>query len=200
MKDKIYGITVAHLLSDQNIAFGQIKNSISGTSLSGNWVFSSKQRNEITSICRSHILISNLKTRRALEAISKVDFTFGDFPYFLTCVKDEELNLKNEWEAHIFENPKKAKTLVTPVWPSWQTDLSIEDPIQALTRSGKSAHPDSTPDDMKSLIALARIVRHALDNWRDLEDIRIGRKYLGLSKGEPRLWPPAWEIKVCGSN
>jgi|UPI00048AFDFA hypothetical protein len=200
IQDKIYGITVACLLPDGTIAFGQVKNTLSGTSLSGNWVFSVDQFDAITSVCHSHVVIADEETRRALEAISGLNFLFGEFGEFVNCVMESEKRFKDEWEEYLVKNPKKTKTLVTPVWPHWHDDLSIDNPIQSLSNSGKSAHPDSTPEDMKALIALARIVRHALDNWRSLEDMRVARKYLDLSVGEQKFWPSDWKISEGGTK
>ena len=199
-QDKIYGITVACLLPDGTIAFGQVKNTLSGTSLSGNWVFSIDQFEAIISVCRSHILIADEETCRALETTSGLKFLFGEFSDFVNCVKGAEKRLKDEWEEHVLENPKKTKTLVPPVWPHWHNDLTIHNPIQALSNSGKSAHPDSTPEDMKSLIALARIVRHALENWRSLEDMRVARKYLDIAVGKQKIWPTDWKISERGAK
>ena len=98
------------------------------------------------------------------------------------------------------ENPKKVKTLVPPKWANWVNVLEIEDPIRSLVNSGRSAHPDSTPEDMKSLIALARMVRHVLDQWRDLEESRFARKFLEASKADPALWPTNWEIDEMGTK
>ena len=112
----------------------------------------------------------------------------------MSSIQTLEKNFRTEWETFLEGNPKKAKTLVPPKWSNWSNVLEIEDPIRSLANSGRSAYPDSTPDDMKSLIALARMVRHVLDQWRDLEDSRTARKFLEASKAEPALWPTNWHI------
>ncbi len=196
--NRFHGIAVAHLLSDDSIAFGQVKNSLSGTSLSGNWIFTSSDHEEISSVCRSHILISNSETLRAVEKNSDHSFFFGDFKNLMSSIQSLETNFRAEWESFLEGNPKKAKTLVPPKWANWANPFEIEDPISSLANSGRSAYPDSTPEDMKSLIALARMVRHVLDQWRDLEDSRIARRFLEASKAEPALWPANWEIAEVG--
>jgi hypothetical protein len=195
---KFYGLTVAQLLPDKCIAFGQIKNSISGTSLSGNWVFSQNEPDSISSVCKSHILISTKEALGSIEKNSNQTIFYGDFNELVSSIKSQEKDLKNEWEAYLLENPKKAKTLVSPSWANWSNALSIQDPIGSLSKSGRSAHPDSTPEEMKSLIALARMARQVLDIWRELEDSRVSRKFLEASKPDARLWPPDWAISERG--
>jgi hypothetical protein len=195
-----HGLTVAHSLPDGTIAFGQIKNSLSGTSLSGNWVLSQIEHDAISSVCRSHIVVSNKETLKLIEQVSNQSFYYGEFNALISSIQSAENALRIQWDEHLLENPKKAKTLVPPAWANWKNALTIEDPISSLVNSGRSAHPDSTPDDMKSLIALARMVRHVLDVWRDLEDSRFSRKFLNISKVEPRIWPPDWNLSERGSK
>jgi hypothetical protein len=198
--EKFHGLTVAQLLPDESIAFGQVKNSLTGTSLSGNWLFSQKDSDAISSVCRSHILISNMVTLERITRSSSQNIFYGNFDDFVSSIKSDEENLRIEWEAHLQENPKKAKTLVSPTWANWKNTLSVEDPIGSLIASGRSAHPDSTPDDMKSLIALARMARHVLDIWRELENSRISRKFLKGSREAERLWPHNWQIERLRSK
>lgn len=192
--NRFHGITVAHLLSDDSIAFGQIKNSLLGTSLSGNWIFSTSDMHAIASVCRSHILISNNETFNAIEKKSDQTIFYGNFSDLVSSIQALEANFRTEWESFLVANPKKAKTLVTPKWANWENVFEVEDPIRSLSNSGRSAHQDSTPEDMKTLIALARMVRHVLDQWRELEDSRVARKFLEASKAVQSIWPNNWEI------
>jgi hypothetical protein len=198
--DDFHGITVAQLLLDGTLAFGQVKNSLSGSSLSGNWVFSQDDSDAISSVCRSHIVVSTEATLRQIEKASSQRIFHGNFGALTASIQTEENKLKIEWEKHLLENPKKAKTLVEPNWANWNNELNIEDPVTSLIKSGRSAHPESTPDDMKSLIALARMVRHVIDLWRETEDSRFSRKFLSISEEDPRLWPPSWTISQGGSK
>ena len=195
-----HGLVVAHALPSGKIAFGQVKNSLSGTSLSGNWIFSQDESDAISSVCRSHILVSTKGTLKLIESTSSQNVFYGDFDALVSSIQSVENDFKREWDAHLAENPKKAKTLVQPAWPNWQHNLRIEDPISSLINAGRSAHPESTPEDMKALIALARMVRHVLDIWRELEDSRSSRKFLEISKEDPRMWPPLWNIAERGSK
>jgi hypothetical protein len=198
--DKFHGITVAQLLPDGNLSFGQVKNSLSGTSLSGNWIFSQDDSDAVSSVCRSHIVVSTEATLRQIEKVSSQSIFHGDFAALVASIQTEENKLRSDWEKHLLDNPKKAKTLVEPNWANWKNELNIEDPVASLIKSGRSAHPDSTPDDMKSLIALARMVRHVIEIWRDVEDGRFSRKFLSISKEDPRLWPSSWTISKRGSK
>ena len=198
--DDFHGITVAQLLPDGTLTFGQVKNSLSGTSLSGNWHFSQNESDAISSVCRSHIVVSTQATLSQIEKASNQTIFYGDFAALVTSIQIEENELRSEWEKHLLENPKKAKTLVEPKWANWKNELNIADPVSSLIKSGRSAHPDSTPGDMKSLIAMARMVRHAIELWRDLEDGRFSRKFLNISKEDPRLWPPSWSVSQRGSK
>jgi len=189
-----HGVTVAYLLPNESIAFGQVKNSMSGTTLSGNWIFSKDESESISSVCRSHILVSSKETLNFIESISTQSFAFGDFDELVSSIRHLEDVFRKEWVGYLAENPKKAKTLVPPKWATWLSHLSIDEPIQSLNKSGRSAHPDSTPVDMQSLIALARMVRYVLDIWRELEENRFSRKFLQSSKVNPQLWPPNWDV------
>jgi hypothetical protein len=189
-----HGLVVAHVLPDESLAFGQVKNSLLGTSLSGNWIFSKDDSDGISSVCRSHILIATEEVLGIIENVSSQSIFYGDFNELVSSIQSLERDLKESWEKHLLENPKKTKTLVEPNWSKWMNVLEISNPIESLTQSGKSAHPDSTPDDMKSLIALGRMARHVLDNWRELEENRVAKKFLKLSQVEPRIWPPNWVI------
>lgn len=196
--NSFYGLTVAQLLPDKSISFGQVKNTFSGTSLSGNWVLEQNDSDAISSVCRSHILIASKETLGAVEKATSQQIFFGDFNELLISIQAEEQNFKSEWEAYLLANPKKAKTLVPPNWANWSNELSVNEPIESLNRLGRSAHPESTPDDMTALIALARMVRHVIEIWRDLEDSRKSRKFLTSSSEDPRLWPPNWRISERG--
>ena len=193
-----HGLVVAHTLPDGKIAFGQVKNSLFGTSLSGNWIFSRNESDAISSVCRSHILVSTKATVNLIESTSSQKVFYGDFDALVSSIQSLENDFKHEWESHLSKNPKKAKTLVQPAWPNWRNRSTIDDPISSLINAGRSAHPDSTPEDMKALIALARMVRQVLDIWRELEDSRFSRKFLEISKEEPRLWPPNWNVSEQG--
>ena len=195
-----HGLTVAQLLPDGRISLGQVKNAFSGTSLSGNWIFDIDNSDEISSVCRSHILIATQPTLELIRESCNQSVFDADFNELVSSIQSEEIKLRNEWDAHLLENPKKAKTLVQPTWANWENALAIEDPISSLNNLGRSAHPDSTPDDMKSLIALARMTRYVLDIWRELEESRFSRKFLSVSKEDPRLWPPNWKISERGSK
>ncbi len=195
-----HGLVVAYTLPDGKIAFGQVKNSLSGTSLSGNWIFSQNESDSISFVCRSHILISTKDTLKLVESTSSQNVFYGDFDELISSIQSLENDFKREWDSHLLNNPKKAKTLVQPAWPNWKNSLKISDPISSLINAGRSAHPDSTPEDMRALIALARMVRQVLDIWRELEDSRFARKFLEISKDEPKLWPPGWNINERGSK
>lgn len=198
MKDRqsieFCGITVACALSNETIAFGQVKNSLSGTTLSGNWIIDADDARGLSSLCRSHVLISDVDTFNSIQTALNDELYFGDFNELVSSIKSLEKEFRDEWDRYLFENPKKAKTLAEPRWLTWPHVLDINYPVQSLVKSGKSAHPDSTPEDMRSLIALARMVRQVLDNWRFLEDQRSVRKFLETSNQLPRLWPPSWKI------
>ena len=197
---KFHGLTVAQLLPDGQISFGQVKNALSGTALSGNWVFAQNMSGEISAVCRSHILVATQQTVELIRKTSNQIIFHGDFNELLASIQSEEIELRTEWDAHLLKNPKKAKTLVEPTWANWENALAIEDPVSSLNNLGRSAHPDSTPDDMKSLIALARMTKYVLDIWRELEESRFSRKFLNVSKEDPRLWPPNWRISEQGSK
>lgn len=198
MKDQeangFYGIVVACAVDSKTIAFGQVKNSLSGTSLSGNWIIDVNDPHGMGSICRSHVLISDVSTFNSIQTALKDEVYFGEFNELVLCIKSAEKEFRDEWENYLSENPKKAKTLVEPSWLSWPNILDINYPVESLVQSGKSAHPESTPEDMRSLIAMARMVRQVLDNWRSIEEQRTVRKFLKTSNELPRLWPPGWKI------
>ena len=186
------GAVVCWALSRDQLAFGQIKNSLSSTSLSGNWVIEIDDVSAIESICRSHVLISNDLVFQKLKNSGAGNINRGDLHDFLSRSTQVQSEVDQQWRQHLVANPKKVNSLVAPNWPNWLEGIDLSLPIETLTRNGKSPHPDNTPEDMKDLIATARVVKSVLDNWRDIEEQRYSKKFLEISKLEIRLWPPGW--------
>ena len=109
--------------------------------------------------------------------------------------EDAEQALVETWVAYRDEEPKKRaklKPLAARTWPAVGED---GDAAKILKRVGRSPYPDSTPTNMRDIIALARLVGYVMETWYDLEAERISRAYLNEGDTTRRLYPPEWLAK-----
>ena len=109
----------------------------------------------------------------------------------LACEKAEQ-ELVETWEVYRDEEPKKRanlKPLAARTWPSVSED---GDAAKILKRVGKLPFPESTPNDSRDILALARLIAYVIDTWFDLETDRISRAYLNEGDVIRRLYPTEW--------
>ncbi len=88
------------------------------------------------------------------------------------------------------------KKLAHPEFYEWPETISLNSAEEALTSLGKLGKISGTDEDMRNVLASARLIKHFIDKWRSDEIERSNRLYVLGHEAEVSILPKNWLEKI----
>ncbi len=163
-----------------------------GVFFTGAWILRGPQPKEIQDRLSHRIPIGTVDGIKRIEAILGESFHSADLTDLVAACETAEESLNATWREYQSEEPKKRVNLVPLAARTWPAVTEDGDAARILKQIGKQPHPESTPPEMRDVLALARLVGYISETWYELEGERISRAYLNEGDTNRSLYPPAW--------
>lgn len=191
-KDRALGIATINAVSERQIIIQHVALSLDGATLAGAWHLDDANFSAIPNLITHWIPVGD-KQGLELAAIAVHDPLFGASLVDLVAMgRNSEDSLRVEWENHQGDDPKKREKLVPIKQIGWPEIRDIETPSKALESVGRTPYPTTTPREVRTSLALARLVQYIANCWTELEAERVIRKYLSGSQRKREILPPNW--------
>jgi hypothetical protein len=189
---KFVSLAIIEITSDERIIIEALSVSKSEVVLSGAWVFSVKQIDSIKGVLAGSLLIPLGDEKRLREFLVDSQYIYLELQPFLEEAKLAASEAALSFDSFKADSPSKRKKLVAPKFYNWPDSVNLNNATDILESMGKLAIPLGTPDEMKRLIAAARVLKHLIDKWRLDEQERINRKYIQGNEADATILPKAW--------
>ena len=160
--------------------------------MSGAWVFSVKQIDSIKGVLAGSLLIPLGDEKRLREFLVDSQYIYLELQPFLEEAKLAASEAALSFDSFKADSPSKRKKLVAPKFYNWPDSVNLNNATDILESMGKLAIPLGTPDEMKRLIAAARVLKHLIDKWHLDEQERINRKYIQGNEADATILQKAW--------
>lgn len=159
--------------------------------LTGIWFLPDPTAKEVADRLAHWIVVGTQDGIKRTEAVLGEPVGSADLAGLVDAAKEALDYLEATWQDYRDAEPKKRANLVPLAAKTWPTIADDGDAAAILSRVGVTPFPESTPADMRDVLALARLVQYLVTMWADLETERTSRPY--LHDGTPaRPLPPAW--------
>ena len=168
--------------------------------LSGIWEVDKNDRETIRGLLKDRVPVGTIDGLAFIESAVGIKVSSQALQNFVNACHVEQSELQKSWQEYKEAEPSKRKNLVTPKWPSWPENVSDAAPIELLGELGKLAYPADTPKDMQTMVAFGKLMYLMLENWMNIEEERIRRKFLKEKHPGARLWPPSFAESVISQN
>ena len=192
LKNYYASIAVVEVHPSKTISIESISVTKTECTLSGAWTFPIKEKQSISSVLQGKIILSLEDEALLAKLMPESDFSFIKVDTFLEEAKRAALDATISFEIFRAEDEKKRKKMVAPTFFSWPDNLDLNQSSSYLESIGKMSVPSSTPDEMKRVLAGARLVKFLIDMWQQDEQERNNRKYVAGTEAEITILPEVW--------
>ena len=159
--------------------------------LTGIWFLPAPSRAEVIDRLAHWIVVGTKDGIDRTEAILEESVGSADLAGLVAAAEEAQDSLETAWLKYKEGESKKRANLKPLAAPSWPLITADGDAATILGRIGRQPFCDSTPEAMRDVLALARLVQYLVMLWRDLEMERTSRTY--VSDGTPPMpLPPQW--------
>ena len=189
---KFVSLAIIEMTSDERIIIEALSVSKSEVVLSGAWDFSVQDIDSIKGVLACSLLLPLGDEKRLREFLIDSKYMYLELKPFLEEAKLAAREAVISYDSYKAENLSKRKKLVAPEFYNWPDSVNLNNATDILDSMGKLAIPLGTPDEMKRLIAAARVLKHLIDKWRLDEQERINRKYIQGNEADATILPKAW--------
>lgn len=162
--------------------------------LSGAWLWSVNQREEISKLISKKLVIPIGDVSQIKNLLTGLDLKFVEAKAFLQEAKSAVNQALTAFEVFKAQDPKKRKNLTAPSFFDWPENLDFNLSAEYLDSIGMKATPVSTPAEMKNTLAAARLVKFLVDMWQKDEQERASRKYVEGQDAVITILPNAWQL------
>ena len=182
--------------------------------LSGAWHFTSSSDPSVATILHNRLIIT--------LGISEGQFDYKrykslkiDIPAFIADAKESALQGVIKFNAFVQEDaqayaaymdippkerkllPKLIKRNLEPlIAKNWDLSFEEDNPELTLRQLRKREEITGTPESVKKVIAVAWLVKHLVDRWRDDEIERKSRTYMYPENISLQLLPETWLMQA----
>lgn len=161
-------------------------------SLTGIWFMPEPSRAEVVARLAHWIVVETKDGIHRAEMILGESLGLADLAGLVAAAEESQDALEAVWLDYKEGELKERANLKPLAAPSWPLITEDGDAATILGRIGMQPFPSNTPEEMRDVLALARLVQYLVTLWRDLETERTSRTY--LSDGTPpRPLPPRWQ-------
>ena len=160
--------------------------------VSGAWVLSIKQIDQIKLILSNRRVLALDRSKKESELISQlnlVEITHSDFfrEARLDVVKTIEL-----YENYKSREPKKRKNLVKPNFFDWPKKIDFTNSGSLLEDYGIPGNIQGTDPKFENVLSAARLTKFYIDKWRSDENERSSRRYVDGENAASTILPNVW--------
>lgn len=189
---KPLGIAVVDETIDAALAIEHVTVGDAGAVLSGAWVLPDPTASDVDTLLRQWIVIG---TRDGIDRVSRNlgrPVASADLRDLVAACQSAEATILARWQAYKDEEPKKRANLVPVRAPTWPKVQRNADAVEILRGLGRIAVPPGCAEEMKDVLAPARLVEYVINAWQELESERLSRPYLAASDPRRATLPAAW--------
>lgn len=191
-RDQALGIATLNAAPKGRLAIQHVTLNFEGATLTGSWLLGGVELANTQPLITQWIPVGDAEGLKTAAKVLGSELSSGSLVELVVMCRSAEFELRKQWESHRAEDPKKREKLVPIPEIRWPDLHNHEEPASALQSIGITPHPTNTPEEMRSPLALARVVQYIGNCWTDLETQRTTRKYL-LSHSLPReILPGPW--------
>jgi len=185
-------IAVVEIHSSETVSIESISVSKGECVLSGAWVFSIDDKQNIENVVSGKLIIPIGDESAIKKLLSETNLKYLSAKPFLQEAKRAADDALAAYELFKCEDVKKRKKMVEPSFFAWPEDLNFNQSAEYLESIGKMAVPSSTPESMQRTMAAARLIKFLVDMWQLDEQVRVNRKYIDGTDAEMTILPESW--------
>jgi len=185
-------IAVVEIHSSEEVSIESISVSKGECVLSGAWVFSIGDKQNIENVVSGKLIIPIGDETAIKKLLAESNLKYLSAKPFLQEAKRAAEDAIAAYELFKSEDVKKRKKMVEPSFFAWPEDLNFNQSAEYLESIGKMAVPSSTPESMQKTLATARLVKFLVDMWQLDEQERGNRKYVDGTDAEITILPESW--------
>ncbi|CAB4587484.1 unannotated protein [freshwater metagenome] len=208
-------IAIVEFLDAEKIAVEVISVTPETCELSGAWLVEGNNLDKLNQIIAGRLLIFigdksvqedyvALQTASVVNLQEFIDEAMADvtsatraFGEYLSQNKHEYLAYMSIKVADRKLLPKVVKMkLAPPEFYEWPETISLNSSEEVLTSLGKLGKISGTDEDMRNVLASARLIKHFIDKWRGDEIERRNRLYVLDSEAIVSILPTSWLEKI----
>ena len=185
-------IAVVEIHSSEKISIESISVSKGECVLSGAWVFSIDDKQNIDNVVSGRLIIPIGDEVAIKKLLVESNLKYLSAKPFLQEAKKAADDALAAYESFKSKDVKKRKKMVEPSFFAWPEDLDFNHSAEYMESVGKMAVPASTPENMQKTLAAARLVKFLVDMWQLDEQERGNRKYVDGTDAEITILPQSW--------
>ena len=192
LKNYYASIAIVQIYNDEKVIIESVSITKGECVLSGSWVFSIQDKENIANVVYGKCIISLGDESGVKKLLVNSNLAYLNAQPFLQEAKDAATEALLAYESFKSEDTKKRKKMVEPTFFNWPDELDFNNSVEYLESIGKKAVLASTPNEMKQILAAARLVEFLVDMWHIDEQERGNRKYVDGTDAEITILPRSW--------
>ena len=185
-------IAIVEIDKNEKIAIESISISKGECVLSGAWVFSLDDKQNINNVVFGKLIIPLGDETSVKQLLVDSNLKYLSAKPFLLEAKKAASDALAAYELFKSEDAKQRKNMVEPSFFAWPEDLDFNLSAEYLESIGKMAVSPTTPEIMEKTLAAARLVKFLVDMWQLDEQQRVNRKYVDGTEAEITILPESW--------
>jgi HPt (histidine-containing phosphotransfer) domain-containing protein len=191
-KTQALGIATLNADSRGGLAIQHVALNIEGATLTGSWLLDGAELASTQPLITHWIPVGDAEGLKVAANVLGGELPSASLAELVAMCRSAESEIRQQWDSHQAEDPKKREKLVPIRQVAWPEIDGHEQPARALETIGVTPHPTSTPREMQTPLALARLVQYIGNCWAELETQRTSRKYLRSSSLPREILPGEW--------
>ena len=173
---------------DKNTVIETISIVENEVSLSGLWVLSAQQHEELDSICSNKLTIKLKKFNKKLLIDSR-EVAISDL---CTEAKKENLMALGLWQDFKDLEPVKRKKLVQPDFFEWPDDIELNNAEEHLGGFNRIPNLSAVTSNVLPVLTAAYLIQFLLQKWQQDEQERMQRPFIRTTTAGFRIIPESW--------
>lgn len=185
-------LAIIEMTKDGRIVIESLSVSKKEVILSGAWDFSIQETESIKGVITGSLLILLGEQKRLRDFFGDSEYVYLEMQPFIEEAKFAAKEAAISFDSYKADSPLKRNKLVAPEFYNWPDSINLNNAVEILESMGKLSIPLGTPNEMKRIIAAARLLRFLIDKWHSDEQERNNRKYIQGNEADITILPKAW--------
>ncbi len=185
-------IAIVEMTNDGKIIIESLSVSRKEVILSGAWNFSMQETESIKRVLTGSFLLLLGEEKRLRDLLGDSEYVYLEMQPFIEEAKFAAKEAAISFDSYKADSPLKRNKLVAPEFYNWPDSVNLNNATEILQSMGKLATPLGTLNEMKRIIAAARLLRYLIDKWHSDEQERNNRKYIQGNEADITILPKAW--------
>ncbi len=185
-------LAIVEMTNDGKIIIESLSVSRKEVILSGAWNFSMQETESIKRVLTGSFLLLLGEEKRLRDLLGDSEYVYLEMQPFIEEAKFAAKEAAISFDSYKADSPLKRNKLVAPEFYNWPDSVNLNNATEILQSMGKLATPLGTLNEMKRIIAAARLLRYLIDKWHSDEQERNNRKYIQGNEADITILPKAW--------